>query len=183
MANFSCQCMCLFFSIRKKKMKRKKRNVSEETHILQHRVLRKLSLSFCKNSPSVPLINSAATEDPCSVCSAILLHPVGGMHTCWSKYSSGLIFLPYTAVFRFFFFSQQVMAHRLLVGSELQCGMQCTSSSHFTCISLVAPPPPSRLGANHVRWLGCVEDWNKSYLGSYCSTHVMCNLPDPERLE
>lgn len=27
------------------------------------------------------------------------------------------------------------------------------------------------------------EDYNNSYLGSYCSTHVMCNLPDPQRLE
>lgn len=38
-----------FFSIRKKKSEKEKRNVSEETHILQHRVSRKLSLSFCKD--------------------------------------------------------------------------------------------------------------------------------------
>lgn len=27
------------------------------------------------------------------------------------------------------------------------------------------------------------EDCNNSHLGSYCSTHVMCNLPDPRCLE
>lgn len=41
--------VAFFFSIWKKKSEKEKRNASEETHILQHRVLRKLSLSFCKD--------------------------------------------------------------------------------------------------------------------------------------
>lgn len=27
------------------------------------------------------------------------------------------------------------------------------------------------------------EGCNHAYLGSYCSTHVVCNLPDPQRME
>lgn len=38
-----------FFFHSEEKSEKEKRNVSEETHILQHRVSRKLSLSFCKD--------------------------------------------------------------------------------------------------------------------------------------
>lgn len=154
------------------------------TCISRHTALHKLSSAFRKewNNPSVPGINGAITEDSCSVHGHEHPDPASEMHV-GIKISVNLFPWEYRFNSFFFFFLTSVGA--LYNWQTCQRNAACPlfllfheSSTYMYADPLLSPDP------SPIKWDGWgVKDWNGSYLGSYCSTHVVCNLSDPQRLE
>jgi len=130
-----------------------------------------------KSSPSVPWINSTITQNPCSVYRTVLLEPVRETHTSWCQDYSGFVFL-WESLFcqagngpcRDTWLDEAAVRN---VPEQL-LSFSCRP---YLCIILASLPP-----LNLLMWSGWGREvCNHLYLGSYCSTHFMCNPPNPRR--